>query len=96
MIALSGIAAGGGIRNNGTDSHFPLCGVLHETSEIKGGPVINNIQKALLDTGLVFLSPAECISQGEGLIPSQGDISRLGISFTLQEITPRQPPAPHL
>ena len=25
----------GGIRN-GTDSHFPLCGVLHETSEIKG------------------------------------------------------------
>lgn len=43
----------GGIRN-GTDSHFPLCGVLHETSEIKGGPVINNIQKALLDPGLVF------------------------------------------
>ena len=37
-----------------TDSHFPLCGVLHETSEIKGGPVINNIQKALLDPGLVF------------------------------------------
>ena len=53
MIALSGIAAGGGIRN-GTDSHFPLCGVLHETSEIKGGPVINNIPKALLDPGLVF------------------------------------------
>ena len=43
----------GGIRN-WTDSHFPLCGVLHETSEIKGGPVINNIQKALLDPGLVF------------------------------------------
>lgn len=43
---------GGGIRN-GTDSHFPLCRVLHETSEIKGGPVINNIQKAVLDPGLV-------------------------------------------
>ena len=79
----------------GTDSHFPLCWVLHETSEIKGGTVINNIQKALLDPGLVFLSPVECISQGEVLIPSQGDISRLGISFTLQEITPH-PPAPHL
>ena len=52
----------------GTDSHFLLCWVLHETSEIKGGPVINNIQKAVLDPGLVFLISkphGECILQGE-------------------------------